>query len=37
MESRIWFQSFLVAALEGSEWLISHPGRFTARKDEEAG
>jgi len=36
-ESRIWLQSFLIAALEGSKWLISRPGRFTPRIDEEAG
>jgi len=36
-ESRIWLQSFLIAALEGSEWLISRPGRFTPRKGEEPG
>ena len=27
----------LTAALEGSEWLISRPGHFNPRKDEEAG
>jgi hypothetical protein len=34
-ESRIWFQSFLIATLEGRSILL--PGRFTPRKDEEAG
>jgi hypothetical protein len=36
-ESRIWLQPFLIAALEGSEWLISRPVRFTSRKDEKVG
>jgi hypothetical protein len=36
-DSRIWNQSFLIVALEGSEWSIPRPGRFTPRKDEEDG
>jgi len=36
-ESRIWLQSFLIAALEGSEWLIYRPGRFTPEKEGSLG
>jgi hypothetical protein len=24
-----WFHSFLISALDGGEWLVSRPGRFT--------
>jgi hypothetical protein len=28
----VWLQAFLTSVLDGGEWSVSHPGRFTPRE-----